>query len=255
MRTAVFITARSESTRLPGKATQEILPGVELLRYIIRRMAGAQVDAVVLCTTERPSDDELLRIAKEEGIEAFRGSSEDKLDRWLGATRAFDIDAFATADGDDPFCSPNLIDEALAILRDRSDVDFVRAPEGLVCGGFTYAVRGRALQQVCDIKGTSDTEMMWPYFEDTGLFLGLDVPAPPEVFDDNLRLTVDYEEDMKLVRILASEGLRSGDDSLAALVAFAHANPELSAINAFRHEEWRENQKIHTHLILRGENA
>lgn len=254
MRTAVFITARSESTRLPGKATKEIAPGVELLRYIIRRMAGARVDALVLCTTERPSDDELIGIAEQEGIQTFRGSSEDKLDRWLGATKIFAIDAFATADGDDPFCSPDLINQSLDILADRTDVDFVRAPKGLVCGGFTYALRSSALQYVCDIKGTADTEMMWPYFEDTGLFNGVDVPAPPELLHNQLRLTVDYEEDLELARILAAEGLRTGDDSLASLVAYARANPELTRINAFRHEEWRENQERHTRLILRGDD-
>jgi len=255
MRTAVFITARSDSTRLPAKATREILPGVGLLQYIIRRMASARSDSIVLCTTERSSDDELVRIASEEGIEVYRGSSEDKLDRWLGAARAFNIDAFATADGDDPFCSPSLIDAALNILRERPEIDFVRAPEGLVCGGFTYALRTQALRHVCDIKGTPDTEMMWPYFEDTGLFVGVDLPVAPDVLDDNLRLTVDYEEDLELVRILASEGLRSGDSSLAGIVAFARAHPHLSTINAFRHREWRENQERHTHLILRGDHG
>lgn len=255
MKTAVFVTARSESTRLPGKATREVVPGVELLRYIIRRMAGALVDAIVLCTTERSSDDELVRIAEQEGVHTFRGSCEDKLDRWLGATRAYGIDAFATADGDDPFCSPELINDALRILGDRSDVDFVRAPEGLVCGGFTYALRSRALQRVCEIKGTDDTEMMWPYFEDTGLFKGVDLPVSTSVLDPHLRLTVDYEEDLELARILAAEGQRTGDESLAALVAYARAHPELADINAFRHQEWRENQLRHTHLILRGDDV
>lgn len=255
MRTAIFVTARTESTRLPGKATREIVPGVELLRYIIRRMAGAHVDAVVLCTTEKSSDDELVRIAGEEGVHAFRGSTEDKLVRWLGATRAYDVDAFATADGDDPFCSPELIGDALGVLRDNPEIDFVRAPEGLVCGGFTYALRTRALRHVCEIKGTQDTEMMWPYFEDTGLFSGVDLPVPASILDAQLRLTVDYEEDLELARILAAEGQRMGDDSLAGLVSYARLHPELVAINAFRHKEWRENQQRHSHLILRGDDA
>jgi len=229
-----------------------LVPGVELVRYIIQRMTQvSRADAIVLCTTTRPTDDALVAIAEQEGIQFTRGSTEDKLMRWLQAAIEHDVDLIATADGDDPFCSPTLIDSAFTQLEDCDTLDFVRAPEGLVCGGFTYALRTKALEKVCRIKGSEDTEMMWPYFEDTGLFSGVDLsPIPPALLDDRLRLTVDYPEDMDLARVLASYGQLSKDDSLENLVGYVEMHPALREINFFRHREWKDNQIAKTKLVL-----
>lgn len=47
------------------------------------------------------------------GIKAFRGSPEDKLDRYLQAARKYGIEFIVNVDGDDILCDPKLIDRTI----------------------------------------------------------------------------------------------------------------------------------------------
>src|SRR6516164_6828319 len=169
MKSAIFITVRSDSSRLPNKAMLPILGKPTIEMVILRAKQVNNVDAIIVCTTNRPIDDEIVQIAEKCGILHYRGSLDDKLERWLGAATNFGIDCFVTMDGDDLLCDPELMEAGLKQLT-SSSVDFVEAPPGLICGSFTYGIRTVALEKVCSIKDTSDTEMMWVYFKDTGLF-------------------------------------------------------------------------------------
>lgn len=103
-------------------------------------------------------------------INYYRGSSKDKLERWNGACNKYQVNFFVTADGDDLFCDPELIDLAFK-QYDKSDggIDFIKSDD-VICGSFTYAIKSDALKKVCSLKDTDDTEMMWVYFTETGLF-------------------------------------------------------------------------------------
>lgn len=205
-----------------------------------------------MCTTTRPVDDGIVEIARRCGAGCFRGSVEDKLDRWLGAARESALDAFITMDGDDLLCDPELIGLAIRQLE-SGGLDFLKAPRGLICGAFTYAIRRAALEKVCAIKGTSDTEMMWVYFEDTGLFKVGELEVPDKVFfGDRIRMTLDYPEDLEFFRRIF-EGLRCPDNDvpLRRIVPFLQEHPEIVELNAFRQQEFLDNQKRRTKLVLK----
>lgn len=166
MKTAIFITIRMDSTRLPEKTMRTIL-GKTVLEHIIQRAKLAEVpDEIVVCTTERSIDNQVAELARACGVEVYRGSLEDKLERWNGAAKHFGVDYIVTFDGDDLFCDPYLLDKGAEQIAEGK-YDFIEAPPGLICGAFTYAFTGRALEKVCEIKDTDDTEMMWTYFKDS----------------------------------------------------------------------------------------
>ena len=102
MKTAIFITVRTGSTRLPNKALIEI-QSIPTIVHLIRRMKKINVDNVILCTTTLEEDDVLCEIASNEKIDFFRGSVKDKLVRWREAAQKFKVDFFITADGDEIF--------------------------------------------------------------------------------------------------------------------------------------------------------
>ena len=256
MKKAVFITVRTDSSRLPNKAVLHFLgkPIIELIALRTKLVRG--VDEVVLCTTERPIDDELVNIAERTGIKYFRGNLNDKLERWLGAARQFNIDCFATMDGDDPLGDPELVEVAINQME-IDNRDFIRAPKGMICGAFTYCIRTSALEKVCAIKGTDETEMMWVYFEDTGLFRVADLDVTdPIFFDDGIRLTLDYPEDFRFfTTIFEHFGCKDNDVPLREIVPFLRLHPEICHINAYRQKDFIENQKRKTKLIVKGVEA
>ena len=252
MKSAIFITVRSDSSRLPQKAFLPILDKPTIEMVILRAKLVRNADTVIVCTTERPVDDGIVEIASRCGVQHFRGSLEDKLDRWLGATRKFNIVYFVTMDGDDLLCDPELMEAGIEQLK-TTDVDFLEAPEGFICGAFTYGIRSSALEKVCTIKGTSDTEMMWVYFKDTGLFNVATLAVhDPIFFNPDIRMTLDYEEDLAFFQaIFRHYQCFNNDTPLRVIVPFLREHPEIVQLNAFRHQEWAANQKLKTKLILK----
>jgi len=252
MKGGLFITVRSDSSRLPNKALLHILGKPTIEMVVLRAKKVRNIDRVVVCTTERLVDDAIVEIAQRNCVDFYRGSLEDKLDRWLGAAHAFELDFFITMDGDDLLCDPELIEIGINQMK-NGDIDFIEAPEGLICGSFTYGIRTRALEKVCSIKGTTDTEMMWVYFKDTGLFNVSTLNIDASVFyDSNMRMTLDYKEDFSFFQAIF-EHFNCIDNAtpLRDVVPFLKMHPEIMQMNAFRHQDWASNQQKKTKLVLK----
>jgi spore coat polysaccharide biosynthesis protein SpsF len=249
---ALFITVRKDSSRLPNKAVKKIL-GCTVLEMIIKRAKLAKNFAeVIVCTTVRQIDDEVAEIAAKNGAAVYRGDLEDKLARWNGAAKKYNIDYIVTFDGDDLFCEPELLDMG-AMQIEKRGLDFIEAPKGLICGAFTYAFTAAALEKVCEIKASKDTEMMWTYFKDTGLFKTGELEnVPPIYFSGKIRMTLDYPEDFEFFsRIFEHFGSVNNDVPLSKIVEYLRENPHIPQINIHRQQEFLNNQKKKTHLELK----
>ena len=132
-------------------------------------------------------------------------------------------------------------------------LDFIESPPGLICGAFTYAFTANALAKVCEIKASEDTEMMWTYFKDTNLFrCGYLENIPAVYFNDKIRATLDYPEDMKFfTKVFEYFQCPRNDVGLDEIVAYLNLHPEISSINIGRQQEFLANQQARTHLELR----
>lgn len=252
MKKAIFITVRMDSSRLPNKSMKKIL-GKPILEHVIARAKQAKkIDDVIVCTTQREIDSQIVELAQRCGVKTYRGSLEDKLERWNGAAKAYDVDYIVTFDADDLFCDPYLLDKGAEQIAEGK-YDFIELPPGLICGAFTYAFTSVALKRVCEIKDTDDTEMMWTYFKDTGLFkTGYLEQVEDVYFSDEYRLTLDYPEDyLFFTKVFEHFNCINNDVPLKEIVAYFKAHPEIPAINIGRQQEFLENQKKRTKLIIK----
>ncbi len=253
MRTAIFITIRMDSSRLPNKTMKVILGKPVIMHIVQRALLAKQFDEVIVCTTTREVDDVVAEQAVIAGAKVFRGSLEDKLERWNGAAKEYNIDYIVTFDGDDLFCDPHLLDKGAEQIADGR-YDFIEAPPHLICGAFTYAFTSKALAKVCEIKATEDTEMMWTYFKDTGLFKTGYLEGVEDIyFSDEYRLTLDYPEDFEFfTKVFEHFHCVNNDIPLKDIVAYFREHPEIPRINIGRQQEFLENQRKKTKLILKG---
>lgn len=246
---AVFITVRSGSRRLPRKALLKINGKATIEHVIDRAKRSKKADLVVLCTTTLPEDTTLKFIAMKNGIECFRGSVDDKLERWRGAAEKYGIERFVTADGDDLLCEPELMDMALRQME-LNGADFIQAKD-VPCGAFSYAISTAALKHVCWMKDTSDTEMMSQYFTDTGLFRVEDLAGvPKDMQRPGIRITLDYPEDLEFFKAVFGH-FGHKRFSLWDVIAYLDEHPEVTAINARMQQVFIDNQKARTKLELR----
>jgi len=250
MKRAIFITVRTGSTRLLDKALLKIneRSTIELVIDRVKRSKKAQI--IVLCTTESKNDDILCEIANRNGIFFFRGSAEDKLMRWKGAAEKYDVDFFVTSDGDDLLCDPELIDLAFEQFE-RSGADFIEG-KNVPCGGFTYGIKVSALNKVCEIKESTDTEMMWVYFTDTGLFKTETLKNIPKVLQrPEIRMTLDYDDDLKFFKVIFDHFSDNSAFTLRDVVKFLDENPDVIKINQYLQERFLDNQRSRTKLVLK----
>ena len=255
MKKTIFITVRTGSSRLPQKALLEI-NGKKTIQFVIERAKKIEADLIVLCTTNLPEDNVLCDIAKQNGIKCFQGSVEDKLVRWRDAANKFNVKFFVTMDGDDLFIESEMTNKAFYQHENfwKQNTDFIQGPEDLVVGSFGFGISKRALDKVCEIKNTEDTEMMWKYFTKTNLFNVKDLLVhSEELKNKQIRMTLDYPEDLEFFTRVDShfQFQNKTEYNIWDIVKLCEEHPEIPQINWFRTKEWKENQIKKTKLLIK----
>jgi len=223
---AVFITARTDSTRLPNKICR-ILAGKPIYEHLIERALQTKADKIVFCTTFRKIDDKLAKNITDK-ILLFRGDYKNKLHRWLSAAKTYSIDEFVEFDGDDLLCDIEMIDKALTALN---KADFVTAPPNIITGAFTFGIRTEALE-----KAYKDTTCEIIQFKLPKTII------PTTAVGKKIRLTLDYPEDLEMFRELYKIKYCT-TLPLSEVLTIFEEHPQLSEINWYREKDYKENQQ------------
>ena len=230
-----IIQARCGSTRFPGKVFAGI-DGKPLLWHVVNRLKYAErIDRIVVATTVNAKDDRIEEWCRQEGVDCFRGSENDVLNRYASASAAFPSDIVVRVTADDPFKEPAVIDAVIRKLEEEG-LDLVTNnfppswPEGLDCEAFTAAVL-RTMEE--NAKDDFEREHVTQY-----------VYRRPEEFrignvasDTPLsayRWTIDNEEDYEMVKAVyaAREPGRQGMLWMPEILKILRKHPEIPQINA-----------------------
>lgn len=191
------------STRLPGKSLAP-LAGKPVLEHIVERLRRApSLDEIVVATTVNPQDDAIVQVATRIGVTCFRGSEEDVLDRVVHAAQATGGDLIVQYGADCPFADPELIEQLLTIYREGR-WDFVSNaleltyPLGIVGAVVSRSTLEDVIRRTDDFQDRNDvTRYLWEHPEQYRLY---NLAAPPELRHPEMRLTVDYQEDLDVAR-------------------------------------------------------
>ena len=112
-RVVAVLTARTGSTRFPGKVLAPLGDNT-LLEHVVRSaQESTRINAVVVATTEDPADDPVAAAAIEMGAGLFRGSSADVLGRLRNAAKAFGAQVVVRLTVDNPLVPPLIIDRVV----------------------------------------------------------------------------------------------------------------------------------------------
>jgi spore coat polysaccharide biosynthesis protein SpsF len=230
MKSAIFITVRMKSSRLPGKALLEI-KGKPAIGHLIDYLKQAKApDLIVLCTSTHPDDAVLAGVARDSGIECFRGSEDDKLDRYLNAAKKYGVDFIIVTHGDSVIYDPQIIDAVNRLYR-LTDADYITCT-GLPLGTSPQGIKFEALERVCQIKDETDTEVWEGYFTNAGLFKVEYLEVEEELRHPEIRMTLDYAEDYEFFKEIFSRLYSPGKVfSLRDVISLLGDNPQLMDIN------------------------
>ena len=233
MKSAILITARLKSTRLPKKIIKPI-HGKPMIKHMLDRLKLAKSpNKIILCTSTVSQDDPLEKIANQENILCYRGDPDDVLLRLTLAAEKFDIETVINCTADNPFVDPIYIDKLYDHHINEGN-EFTKI-EGLPWGVFSYAISLKALKKACELKDETDTEVWHGYFMDTGDFKWSSLKVTDEnVLWPDLRLTVDEPADFEMVTKIFDE-LYDGNKvfSLNEIVKLCRTKPEIPEINNY----------------------
>lgn len=239
------IQVRLGSSRLPGKVLAPIL-GKPLIEYQIERIRRSKiVNRIVIATTTNPQDDAIVDLALRLGCEYFRGSEDDVIGRVLGSLNLFDIDVHAEFQGDNPIPDPQLIDRVLGYYLDHCDkFDYVTNsmkttyPPGLEVSVYRREVLRDAEARITEPHLREHVGIH--IYRHPELYRVKNLEAPPEFTRPNLHLEVDTQEDFELVSAIYEHFMPTNPEfSLADLVSFTDANPQLAMSNEGVERRWR----------------
>lgn len=227
-----IIQARVSSSRLPGKVLKPIL-GKPMLEWQIERLKKTKsVQKICLATSVQVEDSPLEPIAKNQGIEFFRGSLEDVLDRFYQAAKSLDCEYIVRITGDCPLLDPQIADQVIN-FGVKGAYDYASNtlrpsfPDGLDIEVMSFAALEKAWQHS---KLGSEREHVTPFFYKhpelfkLGSFVG-------EKDYSLLRWTVDDDADFKFVSAVY-ETFQNKTFSMNDVLELLEQKPELSAINA-----------------------
>lgn len=230
------------STRLPGKVLAPIVGRPMLARQVERVRRARRLDRVAVATSRRPDDDGLVVLCEQIGIDCYRGSLENVLERYYNAASGFGARSIVRLTADCPLSDPEVIDDLVAFFE-CGDYDYASNtleptwPHGLDVEIMSFDSLASAHN---DARDPADLEHVTRYFytHPDRFHLG-SLKGQRDL--SRYRWTVDYPEDLDVVTEIF-EALYPGNAKFSTdeVVAFLREHPEVQARNS--HIETRNNR-------------
>lgn len=230
MRLVAVAQARLGSERLPGKV---LLPlgSRSLVAHLVRSLrAVPNIDDVVLAVPE--GDTPLVAAGAELGVEVIEGPEHDVLARYALAAARTDAEAVLRVTADCPLLDPDLVAMAALDYR-RSPCDYLTL-EGYPRGtGDIEIASVEALRRAHhDATDPFEREHVMPHLaRNHDRFTCRTLSAPADLARPDLRVCVDQEEDLTVVRRVVE---LAGPPPLPVglVVSTLDAHPAVAALNA-----------------------
>lgn len=235
----VIIQARLSSTRLPGKVLLDVSGKPMLQRQTERLRKGIGDLPLIIATSDDRSDDTLEDFCRKQGIACFRGSLRDVMLRFIVCAREHGITHVVRVGGDDPLIDPDCCTELVRLHReDPADFLYASHREGWPYGCAAELIAIAALERIHDVTDeTLYLEHTIPYFFDhPEAFSIRKVQSPHKLCRPDLAFTVDFPEDLELIRAVFHELRHEGDFfPLERVIRMMDDKPAIKTINQHLH--------------------
>lgn len=194
-----IVQARSSSSRLPRKVLKPILGKPMIVHELERLKRSKRMDKIVLATSIDGSDDELAHVVAENGIEVYRGSLDDVLDRYYQCAKRYCPAHAVRITGDCPVIDWRIVDMVIEKhLTEGNDytVTTERFPDGLDTEVVCVSALERAWKEA---SLPSEREHVTPYIKKHAEFFKLgQLDCKQDL--NRMRWTVDEPEDFAFIQ-------------------------------------------------------
>ena len=118
--TIAIIQARMGSTRLPNKMLLS-LHGKPIIEWVVKRVQKSKLlDAIVVAIPNTKKDEILENYLKDLGVEVFKGSEENVLNRFYASVKDKQPKNIVRICADNPLICPNEIDNLISFYKNNN---------------------------------------------------------------------------------------------------------------------------------------
>ena len=221
------------SRRLPGKVLKP-LAGKAMIWHIYQRALRCElVNKVIIATSTEKSDDPLYTFAKENNLNIYRGDLNNVLSRFIEILEQNPYPYVVRITGDCPLICPDVIDQQITALNKfDGDVTWLSPSYASLEGQGVQS--SRSLLHINN-KSTDpeDLEHVGSKYlaENPADFRIVNINIPKELCSNEYRLTVDEENDYKLMRTLYDDLYSSKLIDLSAALSWLENHKEIANVN------------------------
>lgn len=234
MRVVCIVQARMGSTRLPGKVLMKI-QGSSVLGHVVSRLNKVyNIDEIVVATTDNEEDYSIVKECEKMGVEYFRGSESNVLERYYKAADYYNADIVVRVTSDCPLIDPEVTYEIIEEYKNNTDkIDYISNcikrtyPRGLDIEVFSFKALKMAYN---DAMEDSEKEHVTPYiWKNHNIF---NLASYEGVVDySHIRITLDTQEDFELINNIYTSFDNEYDIRLEDIILLFNSNPKLFQIN------------------------
>ena len=240
MKYGIIIQARASSNRLPNKVLKDIEGKPMLLRQVKRLSNAIEKYPIIVATSNESSDDKIANLCSKNDIKIYRGSLSDVMQRFIECAEHFNLDYFVRVGGDDPLIDPDCCLKIIS-LNDKDNYDLIYAShrKGWPYGAACELISVKSLKKVHSKNINSFyKEHTIPYFFDNPKeFKIKKLNSPKSLLRPDYYLTVDYPEDLNLIReIFKHLQKKRSDFTFKEVINLIDNNSHLLSINRHLHK-------------------
>ena len=228
-----IVAARMNSTRMYGKPIK-LVTSKSIIELCIERLKTcSRIDEIVIATSDKEENKVFFEIAERLGVKYYVGDEEDVLDRFHKCALTFGADHIVRATSENPLMYiENLADLIEQHIEKSSDFSYT---DKLPLGCFVEVISRSALQKSCEFgENKHHSELVTLFInENKEQFKIHKVEAQIPLQRMKYRLTVDTEQDLKLMKLIYQH-FDNGEKyiPLQDAVTFLDQHPELVEINS-----------------------
>lgn len=225
----IIIQARISSKRLPGKVLHKCA-GKPILQWVIDRINSLNYPInIVVSTSNLESDDLLVDYCKSKGINYFRGSLDNVIERFIKTCKEYRHKKFIRVCGDSPIIDQSLISQAIEIEKKVSaDIITNIFPRTYPKGQSVELISLSALEKLnkSNINAQEMEHVTLGFYNRKENYKIYNFESPNKKYS-NMQLSVDTHDDFRKIERLISMEKEISPSNFWNWIEFAKINKKI----------------------------
>ena len=227
-----IIQARMGSTRLPGKTMEKITKDKRVIDFVVEQLKFSKIiEKIIVAIPDSIEDDVTYNHLLSKKIQTYRGSLKNVLDRYYQCAKNISSSVIVRVTADCPLIDPEIVDKVITkFIKNKFDYVSNTHPRTFPYGTETEVFSFNALEKAWnETRNDFDREHVTPYFYKNPNKFSIG-NVIQEKNQSNYRWTIDYNEDLELVKYIANNIIKKPiltNDIINLIIK----NPNLLKIN------------------------